>query len=133
MNVLIIDDSTVMRRIVEHSLRQAGLPLGDVLHAANGVEGIASLERAAAAGRAVDLILCDVHMPVLDGLGFLRQRLSRSLSPDALVVMVTADSSDPLLLEAASAGANSFIAKPFGPDQIHDRITALLGGVLSKQ
>jgi two-component system chemotaxis response regulator CheY len=133
MKVLIIDDSTVMRRIVEHALREAALPLGEVMHAANGAEGIAALEKAAAAGCAIDLVLCDVHMPVLDGLGFLRERQSRRLSPDALVVMVTANSSDPLLLEAASAGAHSFISKPFGPDQIHDRIAALLGGAPSKQ
>lgn len=70
MRILIIDDSVVMRKIVESAPRHAGLELAQVLHACDGLEGLAVLERAAERDESFDLILCDVHMPVMDGVGF---------------------------------------------------------------
>ncbi len=66
--VLIVDDSSVMRKIVERSLRQAGLEIGDVVEAGNGVEALAAVREAP-----FDLILSDINMPAMDGLEFLRQ------------------------------------------------------------
>jgi two-component system chemotaxis response regulator CheY len=65
LRALIIDDSSVMRKIVERSLRQAGLDLSEVKEAGNGAEALALL-----ANTTVDLILCDINMPVMDGLEF---------------------------------------------------------------
>jgi two-component system chemotaxis response regulator CheY len=65
---LIVDDSSVMRKIVERSLRQAGIELEKVVEAANGAEALAALQ-----SNVVDLILCDINMPVMDGLEFVRQ------------------------------------------------------------
>src|ERR1700675_2199600 len=66
--VLIVDDSSVMRKIVERSLRQAGLDLGEVVEAGNGIEALAAVREGA-----FDLILSDINMPAMDGLEFLRQ------------------------------------------------------------
>jgi two-component system, chemotaxis family, chemotaxis protein CheY len=68
LKVLIVDDSSVMRKIVERSLRQAGLNLAQVVEAGNGMEALAVLQ-----GGKVDLILCDINMPVMDGLEFVKQ------------------------------------------------------------
>ena len=68
VRALIIDDSSVMRKIVERSLRQAGIELEKVVEASNGAEGLAALQ-----DNVVDLILCDINMPVMDGLEFVRQ------------------------------------------------------------
>ncbi len=68
VRALIIDDSSVMRKIVERSLRQAGIDLDKVVEAANGAEALVALQN-----NAVDLILCDINMPVMDGLEFVRQ------------------------------------------------------------
>jgi two-component system chemotaxis response regulator CheY len=126
MRILIVDDSVVMRKIVEGALRHAGLELTEAQHAANGAEGLAALEDAAARGELFDLILCDVHMPVLDGLGFLREKSQRNLGPGTPVVMITADSSDPHLLQAIDAGAQGYIAKPFTLEQVQTRVASLL-------
>lgn len=116
MRILIVDDSALMRRIVGKALREAGLVLDEVVEAGNGAEGIEALQRC---GNGFDLILCDVHMPALDGVGFLRELRARGLTA-APVVMVTADASDPLVERAQAEGARGFIAKPFSAEQIRD-------------
>jgi len=123
MRILIIDDSIVMRKIVENALRRSGLKLDEVLHAANGAQGLALLETLA---EPFDLILCDVHMPVMDGLSFLREKPRRNLAPGVPVVMITADESDPHLLDAIAAGAQGYITKPFTLEQMKTSITPLL-------
>jgi two-component system chemotaxis response regulator CheY len=126
MRVLIVDDSVVMRRIVEGALRHSGLELTEVLGAANGVEALGALEQAAAQDRPLDLILCDVHMPVMDGLGFLIERPRRNLAPGVPVVMITADATDPHLLRAIAAGAQGYISKPFTLEQMQACVAPLL-------
>jgi len=61
LSVLIVDDSSVMRKIVNRSLRQAGLELKEVFEASNGVEALACMQQTR-----VDLILSDINMPSID-------------------------------------------------------------------
>ncbi len=118
MRVMIVDDSAVMRRIVESALRNAGCVLTEVLQAANGAEALAQIERTPAHSLPLDLILCDVHMPVTNGLAFLREKRARGLALGVPVGMITADPSDPHLLNALASGAAGYIAKPFTPEQM---------------
>ena len=120
---LIVDDSSVMRKIVERSLRQAGISLGEVLEASSGVEALKLL-----GNRRVDLILSDINMPNMDGLEFLRQLRAQNLAPDVPVVMITTESSEEHVRDAIAAGAQGYIRKPFTPDQVKDRILPLFEG-----
>jgi two-component system, chemotaxis family, chemotaxis protein CheY len=126
MRVLIVDDSIVMRRIVESALRHSDLELTEVLQAANGIDALAALEQSAAQDQPLDLILCDVHMPVMDGLGFLIEKSRRNLAPGVPVAMITADSTDPHLLRAIAAGAQGYISKPFTLEQMLASVASLL-------
>jgi two-component system, chemotaxis family, chemotaxis protein CheY len=119
--VLIVDDSSVMRKIVERALRQAGLNLDRVLEAGNGREALALLE-----GEQVDLIVSDINMPGMDGLEFLRQLQTRSLASGVPLVMITTESGEEHVREALAAGAQAYIRKPFTPDQVRDRVLPLL-------
>lgn len=121
MTVLIVDDSSVMRKIVERALRQSGLDLARVLEAGNGGEAIAVLEQGP-----VDLIISDINMPTMNGLEFLRQIQSRSLAPGVPVVMITTESGAEHVREALAAGAQGYIRKPFTADQVRDRVLPLL-------
>ena len=112
IRTLIVDDSSVMRKIVERSLRQAGLDLMVVHEAGSGTEGLDLLR-----AKAVDLILTDINMPSMDGLEFLRQIRAQNLAPGVPVVMITTESSEEHVKQAIMAGAQGYIRKPFTADR----------------
>lgn len=123
LKVLIVDDSSVMRKIIERALRQSGLNLGDVLEAGNGAEGLAEATKGG-----LDLILSDINMPVMDGLEFLKKLANVDAAKGVPVVMITTEGSEARVVEALSAGAKGYLRKPFTPEQVKDRITPLLTG-----
>ncbi len=119
--VLIVDDSSVMRKIVERSLRQAGIDLEQVLEAANGAEALNVLSEST-----VHLILCDINMPVMDGLEFVRQMQGLENGKGVPVVMITTEGSEAHVVEAIAAGARGYIRKPFTADQVKEHVAPLL-------
>jgi two-component system chemotaxis response regulator CheY len=121
VTTLIVDDSAVMRKIVERALRQAGLDSLIVYEAGNGHEGLEVLKL-----RTVDLILSDINMPSMDGLEFVRQIGAQNLAPGVPVVMITTESSEEHVKEAIHAGARGYIRKPFTADQVKQRVLPLL-------
>lgn len=124
IRVLIVDDSAVMRKIVERSLRSAGVELASVLEAGSGVQGIELLR-----AQEVDLIFSDINMPQMNGLEFLRQVAADGLSPGTPIVMITTEGSTEHVSEAIQAGARGYILKPFTPEHIKERVLPLLEGV----
>ena len=121
VRTLIVDDSSVMRKIVERALRQAGLDPLVVLEAASGIEGLDVLKASQ-----VDLILSDINMPSMDGLEFLRQVRSQNLAPGVPVVMITTESSEEHVKQAIQAGAQGYIRKPFTAEQVKERVLPLV-------
>ena len=123
IRVLIVDDSSVMRKIVERSLRQANLGIEQILEAGNGAEALGVLNR-----EKVDLILCDINMPVMDGLEFVKQLPTVENAKGVPVVMITTEGSESHVVQALSAGARGYIRKPFTPDLVNSRILSVLEG-----
>lgn len=121
LRVLIIDGSSVMRKVVERALRQGGLDLAEVLEASNGAEALAEVQK----GR-LDLILSDINMPVMDGLEFLKSLTGVETAKGVPVVMITAEGSEARVVEALTAGAKGYLRKPFTPDQIIERVMPLI-------
>jgi two-component system chemotaxis response regulator CheY len=115
-----------MRKILENALRHLDLDLTEVLHTANGIEALEALEMSIEKDQPLDLVLCDVHMPTMNGLDFLLEKQRRNLAPAVPVVMITADATDPQVLQAVAAGAQSYIAKPFTLVQIQACVESLL-------
>ena len=124
MHVLIVDDSSVMRKIVERSLRQAGLDPMVVLEAGSGVEALKVLS-----SQPVQLILSDINMPSMDGLEFLRQMRAQNLAAGVPVVMITTESSEEHVKQAILSGAQAYIRKPFTAEQVKERVLPLLAAV----
>jgi len=121
IRALIVDDSSVMRKIVERALRQAGLDAMVVYEAGSGTEAIDLLR-----AQEVDLILSDINMPSMDGLEFLRQMRAQNLAQGVPVVMITTESSEEHVKQAIQAGARGYIRKPFTADQVKERVLPLL-------
>jgi two-component system, chemotaxis family, chemotaxis protein CheY len=121
---LIIDDSSVMRKVIQRALLQAGLEFTEVLEAGNGEEALQIL-RDDAAGT-LDLIMSDVNMPVMDGLQFLELRRDEKLAEGVPVVMITTEGAEQTVLRAISAGAQGYICKPFTAEQVKVRVLPLI-------
>jgi len=108
MNILVVDDELGLRHTLTLILEGEG---HRIRAAATGEEALAQL-----ADEEADLVLCDVRMPVLDGLGFLERY--RRVSGRALVIMMSAYGDDDAALDAMKRGAYDFIQKPFRADQV---------------
>lgn len=123
IRALIVDDSSVMRKIVERSLRQAGLSIAQVIEAGNGAEALSAVQN-----NKVDLILCDINMPVMDGLEFVKQLAAVESAKGVPVVMITTEGSEGHVVQALSAGARGYLRKPFTADQVKEHILPVLAG-----
>jgi two-component system chemotaxis response regulator CheY len=126
VRALIIDDSAVMRKVIERALRQSGLDFSEILQASNGEEALEILRGEAPNAVKIDLIISDINMPVMDGLQFLEARRDQQLAIGVPVVMITTEGSEPFVLRAIAAGAQGYICKPFTAEQVKARVVPLL-------
>ena len=126
MRALVIDDSAVMRKVIERALRQSGLDFSEIVQASNGEEALEILRTDASSSTKISLIISDINMPVMDGLQFLEARRDQKLAEGVPVVMITTEGSEPFVLRAIAAGAQGYICKPFTADQVKARVVPLL-------
>jgi two-component system chemotaxis response regulator CheY len=126
LRALIVDDSAVMRKVIERTLRQAGLALTEVLEASNGEEALQALRSNQGTSVPFALILSDINMPVMDGLQFLEARRLENLAQGVPVVMITTEGNESSVLRAIAAGAQGYICKPFTAEQVKVRVLPLL-------
>jgi two-component system chemotaxis response regulator CheY len=121
INVLIVDDSTIMRKIIGRSIRQAVADiLEDVYEAGDGLEALAELDK-----HEVSMVFSDVNMPNMSGLEFLRA-LAETPHKGKPVIMVTTEGVERTVLEALSLGAVGFVRKPFEAAQLESVIRQAL-------
>ena len=120
-NILIVDDSATMRKIIMRGLRQAGIDNAEFKEAGDGVEGMKALESCT-----FDLILSDVNMPNMNGLDFVKAATAKLGTPPP-IVMITTEGSEEVVKEALSRGAKGYLKKPFTPEKIQEVIGPFLG------
>ncbi len=121
LDVLIVDDSAAIRKILQRVLNQAEIPLGAVYEAGDGLEAIEALKK-----NMVGLILSDINMPNLDGIQMLSQIKANELWKAIPVVMITTEGSQAKVMEAVNLGAAGYVRKPFTADQIKEKLTGLI-------
>lgn len=121
MDVMIVDDSAAIRKILQRVLRQAEVPIGEVFEAGDGREALGMLET-----RSVGLILSDINMPNMDGLEFLGQLKASNHLKNVPVVMVTTEGSQMKVMEAVELGAAGYVRKPFTAEQIKEKLTGII-------
>jgi two-component system chemotaxis response regulator CheY len=116
--IMIIDDSASLRQVVGIALTSAGY---DVLEACDGQDALDKLT-----GIKIHLMLCDVNMPNLDGISFLkalRQNPSYKFTP---VIMLTTEAGEDKKKEGQAAGARAWVVKPFKPEQLLMAVSKLI-------
>jgi len=121
LDVLIVDDSAAIRKILQRVLRQAEIPIGTVYEAADGVEALAMLKN-----QTVGLILSDIDMPNMDGLEFLTKVRAQPAWRSLPIVMVSTEGTQAKVREAVERGASGYIRKPFTAEQIKEKLAGLL-------
>ena len=121
LNILIVDDSAVMRAMILKTLRLSGVPLGEVYQAGNGAEGLDVLH-----GNSVDLALVDINMPVMDGEEMIT-RIRQDPSIDQLAVIVVSTEGSDTRIEYLRQKGASFVHKPFTPEVLRSTIVGLTG------
>lgn len=116
--ILIIDDSASLRQVVRIALAGAGY---EVLEAADGREALARLDEGA-----VHLAICDVNMPRMDGIEFVRAAKMRADCRFLPIIMLTTESRESRKREGQMAGAKAWVVKPFRPEQILHAVAKLV-------
>ncbi|MGR3178126.1 MAG: response regulator [Candidatus Anammoxibacter sp.] len=111
--VLIVDDSNVMRKIIQKQIKAANLVVDEFMEAGDGKEGLEKVKE-----KVPDLILCDWNMPNMTGIEFIKTLHSTGDFSNVPIVMITTEGSDSMRAEAAAAGAKGYITKPFTPEQL---------------
>jgi two-component system, chemotaxis family, chemotaxis protein CheY len=120
-NVLIVDDSNTMRKVILKALTLSGFSLGDCLEAENGKEALMVLD-----SHWVDLILTDLNMPVMNGWELVHRLKDNPTYTEIPVVLITTEGSETRLRELFELGIKDYIQKPFHPETLRDVLTRIL-------
>ncbi len=119
LNILVVDDSNVMRAMIIKSLRMSGTPLGEIHEARNGAEGLDLLRSAT-----VDLVIADINMPVMNGEEMVNRIQADPALSGVAVLIISTEGSEARLKPLQEKGA-AFIHKPFSPEKIRDTIKTI--------
>mgnify|MGYP000903934965 CR=1 FL=1 len=117
--IMTVDDSVSVRQMVSFTLKNAGY---ETVEASDGKDALAKLNSSG-----VNMILTDLNMPNLDGIGLIKEVRTRPEYKFIPIVMLTTESQDSKKMEGKSAGATGWIVKPFKPDQLLAVIKKVLG------
>ena len=121
LDVLIVDDSAAIRKILHRVLMQAEVPLGKVHEANDGMEALEKLK-----AEKVGLILSDINMPNMDGIELLGKLKADATFKSVPILMVTTEGSQAKVLQALELGANGYVRKPFTAEQIKEKLTGII-------
>jgi two-component system chemotaxis response regulator CheY len=114
-NVLVVDDSRVIRAVIKKTLGLAGIPINELYEAQNGKEALGILRE-----KKVDLVFSDIHMPEMTGVEMVEQMAADGALKDIPVIVVSSEGSQTRLGELLDKGARAYVRKPFTPELIRD-------------
>lgn len=121
MRILIVDDSTTMRRIIGNVVVQCGYKKSDYEEAGDGQEALDKMK-----AEKFDLILTDWNMPVMNGLDLVKNTRSNEVYKDVPIIMITTEGGKKEVITALKAGVNNYIVKPFDAPTLKEKLLAVL-------
>lgn len=121
MKLLVVDDSSTMRRIIKNTLQRLGHK--DILEGGDGVEGWNALN----SNPDVDMLITDWNMPEMNGLELVKKVRADARFTDLPIIMVTTEGGKAEVITALKAGVNNYIVKPFTPQVLKEKLGAVMG------
>jgi two-component system, chemotaxis family, chemotaxis protein CheY len=119
LKILIVDDSITIRRIITNALKTVGFT--DTIEASNGKEALEKLTT----GK-VDFIITDWNMPEMNGLDLIKEVRANPVHSSMPILMITTRGTEHDVVEALQAKVNSYIMKPFTPQELKEKIEGIL-------
>ncbi len=121
-NILLVDDSATVRAVIKKALTLAGVEINDLFQAGNGQEALAVLE-----DEWIDLVFCDISMPVMDGEELVAKMNENGMIQNIPVVIVSSAGSEPRVARLRENGVKDYIQKPFTPERIREVVDSVMG------
>jgi len=121
-NVLVVDDSLVMRAVIKKTVKASGFKVGQFFDALNGKEALNILRQ-----EWLDLVLTDYNMPDMNGLQLINEMKKDEILKVIPVVMITTEASRQRVEEFMRSGAADYIKKPFTPEEIKNKLNRIMG------
>lgn len=121
MKLLVVDDSSTMRRIIKNTLSRLGYE--DILEGEDGVQGWNVLNENSDIG----MLITDWNMPEMNGLELVKKVRADARFADLPIIMVTTEGGKTEVITALKAGVNNYIVKPFTPQVLKEKLAAVLG------
>jgi two-component system, chemotaxis family, chemotaxis protein CheY len=119
MKILVVDDSITIRRIISNALKTVGFP--ETVEAVNGKDALEKLT-----SNKIDFIITDWNMPEMNGLDLIKEVRANSLYSSMPILMITTRGTERDVVEALQAKVNSYIMKPFTPQELKEKIEGIL-------
>lgn len=123
-NILLVDDSATVRAVISKALTLAGVDINELYQAGNGQEALDVLEK-----DWVDLVFCDISMPVMDGEELVSAMNENGMIQSIPVVIVSSAGSEPRVARLKEKGVKDYIQKPFTPERIREVVDQVMGVV----
>lgn len=121
-NILVVDDSRIIRTVVSKTLHLTGIDIGEIFEAENGQKALEQLEN-----HWIDIVFADINMPVMNGVEMVDKMAQQKMLEATPVVIVSTDRSVTRMEELLSKGVRAYLNKPFTPESVRDVITDILG------
>jgi len=122
-NILIVDDSEIMQRVIERIIDMMGVPTEKILFAVNGIDALRALKT-----NSIDLMFTCINMPLMDGVELIATMQRDVELRGVPIIVVSAEPSENSLDRIDHPGVRAYIRKPFRPEIIRDVVTEVLGG-----
>lgn len=121
-NILVVDDSSPMRKVIKKTIKASGFAMAEYSEAADGLEALAVLRE-----KWVDIVVTDYNMPNMNGIGLIDEMKKDETLSTIPVLVITTEGSKLKVDEFAEKGAAGYIKKPFTPEEIRSKLHEILG------
>lgn len=121
-NMLIVDDSSIIRSVVKKTINMSGIPTASIFEAANGFEALELLEK-----EWIDIVLADINMPEMNGVELVQKMSENSLLASIPVVIISSDRNESKIELLQKHGIRAYLKKPFRPENFKEVINNVLG------